>query len=94
MPPIAITTRRPRDRHRTTLTRRRAAAGGATSGAGVAAMHYIGMAAVEVPGRIAWSADLVVASVLLGMVLGSRGIADRDARARTARTTLLGRAAC
>jgi diguanylate cyclase (GGDEF)-like protein/PAS domain S-box-containing protein len=65
-----------------------AAAGGAIVGAGVATMHYIGMAAVEVPGRITWSADLVIASVILGAVLGVAAlrIATRD---RAVRTSLL-----
>src|SRR4051812_13816753 len=31
--------------------------GGAVLGAGVACMHYLGMSAVELPGRIDWSAD-------------------------------------
>jgi methyl-accepting chemotaxis protein len=44
--------------------------GGAIVGIGVACMHYLGMSAVELPGRIAWSFDLVAASVLLGMVFG------------------------
>src|SRR5204863_1979331 len=66
----------------------RAAAGGAIVGAGVAAMHFIGMAALQVPGRITWSADLVVASVLLGAGLGI--VALRIAtQGRTLRTTLL-----
>src|SRR5215470_621863 len=47
------------------------ALGGAVVGLGVAAMHYTGMAALEVPARITWSADLVVISVLLGCVLGA-----------------------
>jgi diguanylate cyclase (GGDEF)-like protein/PAS domain S-box-containing protein len=66
----------------------RTAAGGAIVGAGVAAMHYTGMAALQVPGRIAWSADLIVASVILGAVLGvlALTIATRD---RAPRTTLL-----
>src|ERR1044072_8840596 len=34
----------------------RAGAGGAVVGAGVATMHYTGMAALQVPGRITWSA--------------------------------------
>jgi len=45
--------------------------GGAIVGLGVAAMHYTGMAALEVPARIDWSADLVLVSVLLGCVLAA-----------------------
>jgi diguanylate cyclase (GGDEF)-like protein/PAS domain S-box-containing protein len=48
-----------------------AAFGGAVVGAGVAAMHYIGMMALELPGRIAWSPNLVVASIALGIVFGA-----------------------
>ena len=44
--------------------------GGAVLGAGIACMHYLGMAAVKIPGHVAWSLDLVLASVLLGMLLG------------------------
>ncbi len=47
-----------------------AAAGGAIMGAGVACMHYLGMWAVEVPGRVTWSLDLVGASIALGIVFG------------------------
>jgi diguanylate cyclase (GGDEF)-like protein len=47
------------------------ALGGAVAGLGVAAMHYTGMAALEVPARIGWSSDLVLVSVLLGCVLAA-----------------------
>ena len=47
------------------------ALGGAVVGLGVAAMHYTGMAALEVPARIGWSADLVLVSILVGCVLGA-----------------------
>jgi PAS domain S-box-containing protein len=45
--------------------------GGAVVGGGIAAMHYTGMLALELPGRITWSPNLVVASVVLGVVFGS-----------------------
>jgi len=45
--------------------------GGAIVGAGVAGMHYLGMWALVVPGHVAWSADLVLTSIGLGMVLGA-----------------------
>ncbi|OPZ00889.1 diguanylate cyclase [Bradyrhizobium sacchari] len=48
----------------------RAAAGGGIIGAGIASMHYIGMWALEVPGRVIWSPELVFISIILGMVLG------------------------
>ena len=34
-------------------------------------MHYLGMSALELPGHIHWGADLVVASIALGLVLGA-----------------------
>jgi NO-binding membrane sensor protein with MHYT domain len=37
--------------------------GGAVVGSGIAAMHYTGMMALEVPGRITWVPNLVVACV-------------------------------
>jgi diguanylate cyclase (GGDEF)-like protein/PAS domain S-box-containing protein len=45
--------------------------GGAVVGAGVAAMHYTGMAALELPGSITWSPNLVAASIVLGIVFGA-----------------------
>ena len=44
--------------------------GGAVVGGGVAAMHYTGMMALELPGRITWSLPLVTASIVLGIVFG------------------------
>ncbi|MCF8478735.1 MAG: EAL domain-containing protein [Pseudolabrys sp.] len=44
--------------------------GGAVGGAGIAAMHYTGMAALQLPGRIAWSPTIVLASVLIGIAFG------------------------
>ena len=40
--------------------------GGALGGGGIAAMHYTGMAAFEIMGRIVWDPVLVAASILLG----------------------------
>jgi diguanylate cyclase (GGDEF)-like protein/PAS domain S-box-containing protein len=48
-----------------------ALAGGAVLGGGVAAMHYTGMMALELPGRILWSAPLVTASILFGVLFGA-----------------------
>ena len=48
--------------------------GGAVVGAGIAAMHYTGMAAFEVPGRIAWDASLVGASIAIGAVIGAAAL--------------------
>ena len=49
----------------------RAAAGGAIVGSGIAAMHYTGMMALELPGRISWAPSLVAASIALGIGFGS-----------------------
>jgi diguanylate cyclase (GGDEF)-like protein len=44
--------------------------GGAIVGGGVACMHYLGMAAVEIPGRVTWLFDYVLVSIVVGMVFG------------------------
>jgi len=49
--------------------------GGAIIGAGIASMHYLGMWALEVPGHVAWSIDLVVASIGFGMLFGYAALA-------------------
>ena len=51
------------------------ALGGGLVGGGVASMHYIGIWAMYLPGWIMWQIDLVVASILLGMLLGAAAIA-------------------
>src|ERR1700730_8281662 len=48
--------------------------GGTVVGAGIAAMHYTGMMALEVPGRITWAPNLVLASVALGVVFGALSV--------------------
>ena len=45
--------------------------GGAIVGGGIAGMHYLGMSALVVPGNVAWSADLVLVSIGLGVGLGA-----------------------
>jgi diguanylate cyclase (GGDEF)-like protein/PAS domain S-box-containing protein len=45
--------------------------GGAMVGGGIAAMHYTGMAAFEIEGRIVWDPVLVAASIVLGGVIGA-----------------------
>ncbi|MFK4506131.1 EAL domain-containing protein [Bradyrhizobium daqingense] len=67
--------------------------GGAIVGMGVAAMHYTGMAALEMPARVNWIAGTVVASVLFGIIFAATALfiaARRDdlSHALTA-TTLL-----
>ncbi|MEY9167015.1 diguanylate cyclase (GGDEF)-like protein/PAS domain S-box-containing protein [Sinorhizobium fredii] len=42
--------------------------GGLVLGAGVGCMHFLGMAALEVPGSIRWDSTLVVASILAGVL--------------------------
>ncbi len=56
-------------------TRRAPLVGGALVGGGVACMHYLGMAALELPGRITWAPELVAASIVLGMLLGAAALA-------------------
>ncbi|UDY25234.1 putative bifunctional diguanylate cyclase/phosphodiesterase [Nocardioides sp. Kera G14] len=50
-------------------SRWQAVAGGVIVGLAVASMHYLGMAALEIDGDIAWSAPLVALSVALAVVL-------------------------
>ena len=46
------------------------AVAGAIVGGGVACMHYLGMAAVELPGHVTWDLPLVSASIVIGMLFG------------------------
>jgi diguanylate cyclase len=55
-------------------TARGAALGGAMVGGGIAAMHYTGMAAFEIQGRIVWDAGLVAASIALGALIGAAAL--------------------
>ena len=50
------------------------ALGGAILGTGIAAMHFTGMLALEVPARLNWSPSLVTLAVAFGIVLGSAAI--------------------
>jgi diguanylate cyclase (GGDEF)-like protein/PAS domain S-box-containing protein len=45
--------------------------GGALVGGGIAAMHYTGMAAFEIMGRIVWDPILVAVSIMLGALIGA-----------------------
>jgi diguanylate cyclase (GGDEF)-like protein/PAS domain S-box-containing protein len=45
--------------------------GGAIVGGGIAAMHYTGMAAFEIQGRVVWDPVLVAASIVLGGLIGA-----------------------
>ena len=46
-------------------------AGGAVLGTGIASMHYLGMMALDLPGRVVWAPDLVILSILLGITFGA-----------------------
>jgi methyl-accepting chemotaxis protein len=61
--------------------------GGGIVGAGIASMHYLGMSALELPGRVTWSLDLVFASVILGMLFCAAALAVA-VRHRGSRSTL------
>lgn len=52
---------------------------GAVVGLGIAAMHYVGMAALLVPGWLSFDSGIVASSVVLGVVLGAVAfrVADR-----------------
>ena len=50
--------------------------GGAIVGAGIGTMHYIGMSAVKLAGRIAWDESYVAVSVLLGVTLSAAALAE------------------
>jgi NO-binding membrane sensor protein with MHYT domain len=48
--------------------------GGGIIGGGVAAMHYLGMEALQLPGHVHWDLALVAASIVVGMVLGTASL--------------------
>jgi diguanylate cyclase (GGDEF)-like protein len=50
------------------------ALGGAVIGGGVAAMHYTGMAALELPAFIVWSPGIVVASIVFGSLFAAMAL--------------------
>jgi len=69
-----------------------AAVGGAIVGIGVAAMHYTGMMALELPARISWSPSIVFASVVFGSVFGALALvaaSSRDGFGRAVAATVL-----
>ena len=51
-----------------------AAAGGAIAGLAVSAMHFVGMAALHVPADLQWDRGYVLASIVIGVVLGAAAI--------------------
>ena len=66
------------------------ALGGAVVGAGVAAMHYTGMMALEIPARIVWSPGIVLVSIVFGSIFAGLALviaARRDDRNHTLAAT-------
>jgi diguanylate cyclase (GGDEF)-like protein/PAS domain S-box-containing protein len=55
-------------------------AAGTVIGAGIGTMHYIGMAAVKLPGRFAWDGAMVGASLLIGIALSAAALAEHRRR--------------
>jgi NO-binding membrane sensor protein with MHYT domain len=55
-------------------SRLRLVAGGVIIGVGVAAMHYMGMAAMSMPGSMSYNTPLVVLSVLIAIVAGTAAL--------------------
>jgi PAS domain S-box-containing protein len=72
--------------------------GGAIVGGGIATMHYTGMAAFQVEGRIFWDPVLVAASILLGGLIGSvalpMGLRDGSMKSKVYGALLLTVAIC
>jgi diguanylate cyclase (GGDEF)-like protein/PAS domain S-box-containing protein len=69
-----------------------AAIGGAIVGIGVAAMHYTGMMALELPARIVWSPDIIISSVVLGSLFGAAALmiaSGQDSFRRSAAATVM-----
>jgi NO-binding membrane sensor protein with MHYT domain len=52
----------------------RLAAGGVVIGVGVAGMHYLGMAAMSMPGSMSYNLPLVIISVLIAIVAGTAAL--------------------
>ncbi|WP_394892238.1 EAL domain-containing protein [Mesorhizobium sp. AaZ16] len=48
--------------------------GGAIVGGGIAVMHYTGMAAFEIAGRLVWDVPLVAASIIFGGLFGAAAL--------------------
>ena len=52
------------------LTRLGGVAAGMVFGVGVLAMHYVGIAALEMPARYVWNSQMVTSSIIIGISLG------------------------
>ncbi|MCW5694829.1 MAG: EAL domain-containing protein [Pseudolabrys sp.] len=48
--------------------------GGGLAGLGISAMHYMGMMALTVPGRLDWSGGLIATSSVFGVLLGAAAL--------------------
>jgi len=57
---------------------RAALLGGTLIGAGIGSMHYLGMSAMKLAGRVVWNDSFVLASVLIGIVLSAAAVADHQ----------------
>src|SRR4051812_16374342 len=72
--------------------------GGMIVGGGIAILHYTGMAAFEVEGRLVWDPALVAASIVLGAIFGAaalwKGLAGESMRSRLYGALLLTVAIC
>jgi diguanylate cyclase (GGDEF)-like protein/PAS domain S-box-containing protein len=72
--------------------------GGAVVGGGIAAMHYTGMAAFEIAGRLVWDPVLVGASIILGTAIGAMalpiGLRDGSTKWKVIGAALLTLAIC
>jgi diguanylate cyclase (GGDEF)-like protein/PAS domain S-box-containing protein len=53
---------------------------GTLIGAGIAIMHYAGMAAVKLPGRFVWDETIALASLALGIGLSAAALAEHKRR--------------
>jgi diguanylate cyclase (GGDEF)-like protein len=62
--------------------RRETLVGGALVGAGISTMHYLGMSAVNLPGRFVWDPTLVAVSILLGVGLSAAALAEHRRKAQ------------
>jgi diguanylate cyclase (GGDEF)-like protein/PAS domain S-box-containing protein len=72
--------------------RSRATIGGAIVGIGVAAMHYTGMMALQLPAYIVWSPGIVIASIVFGSLFGALALVvavGRDSFGRSAAAAVL-----
>jgi diguanylate cyclase (GGDEF)-like protein/PAS domain S-box-containing protein len=62
--------------------------GGAVIGCGIAAMHYTGMMALRLPGRLSWSPEFVIASIVFGIVISGSSLYVATKRNNWASTLL------